>query len=50
MKEKEGYVPVMCYFPANVITRHTQTNCVLYVGWQCVIAKTYRRNSTEIRI
>jgi len=44
----------MCYFPANVITRHTHrqthTNCVLYVGLQCVMVKTDRRNSTEIRI
>jgi len=46
----ESYVSVMCYFPANVITRHTQTFSVLYVGSQCVMAKTNRRNSTEIRI
>ena len=48
--KQESYISVMCCFHANVITRHTQTNCVLYVGSHCVIAKTYRRNSTEIRI
>jgi len=48
--KQESYVSVRCYFPANVITRHTQTICVLYVGSQCVMAKNYRRNSTELRI
>jgi len=38
----------MCYFPANVLTRHTQTHCVLCVGSQCVIARTDRRNGTQI--
>jgi len=46
----ESNVSVTCYCAANVITRHTQTNCVLYVGSQCVIVKIDRRNSTEIKI
>jgi len=48
--KQESNVSVMCYCAANVITSYTQKNCVLYVGSQCVIAKTDRRNSTEIRI
>jgi hypothetical protein len=40
---------VMCYCTANVITRHTQTHCVLYVGSEGVMDKTDRRNGTEIR-
>jgi len=50
LEKPVSYISVMFYFPANVITRSTQTNCVLYVGSQCVMAKTYRSNSTEIRI
>ena len=46
--KQESYVSVMCYFPANVLTRHTQTDCVLCVGSQCVIARTDRRNGTQI--
>ena len=46
--KQESYVSVMCYFPANILTRHTQTNCVLCVGSHCVIARTDSRNGTQI--